>query len=124
MTRHIFTQICIRRHLSRAESHRYFNKLKVGINWTISCIEPNIMTTRHITLSRQQGMITELELMGSGFAAGEQYMLRYRTRGSESTNGFDFGSPDFRSVLWRGFRYRDDQISVLLERQGQWSAEG
>src|SRR5205823_8044428 len=60
-----------------------------------------------------------LPILGSGFAAGEQYMLRYRTRGSDSANGFDFGSPDFRSVLWRGFRYRDDQISVLLERQGR-----
>ena len=69
-------------------------------------------------------MITELELVGSGFAAGEQYMLRYRTSGSDSAVGFDFGSPDFRSLSWIGFRYSDDQISVLLERQGQSSAEG
>jgi hypothetical protein len=85
--------------------------------------QPDTMRTRHITLSKQQGMITELELMDAGFAAGEQYILRYRMPAPDEANVFDLGNPDFRSVLWIGFRYREDQISVLLERQGQSSAE-
>ena len=68
-------------------------------------------------------MITELELMDAGFEAGEQYILRYRMPASAEANVFDLGNPDFRSVLWIGFRYREGQISVLLERQGQSSAE-
>ena len=85
--------------------------------------QPDAMRTRHITLSKQQGMISELELMDEQFAAGEQYILRYRMPAPGEANVFDLGNPDFRSVLWTGFRYRDDQISVLLERQGQSSAE-
>ena len=84
--------------------------------------QPDTMRTRHITLSKQQGMITELEMMDAGFAAGEQYILRYMPA-SDEANVFDLGNPDFRSVLWIGFRYREGQISVLLERQGQSSAE-
>jgi hypothetical protein len=81
-----------------------------------------IMKTRHITVSKQQGMITELELMGAGFAAGERYMLRYHQTESRSTNALDFSVPDLRGAIWTGFRYRDDQISVLLQRQGRSSA--
>ena len=68
-------------------------------------------------------MITELELMDAGFEAAEQYILRYRTPASDRANVFDLGNLDFCSVLWTGFRYRDSQISILLERQGQSSAE-
>jgi len=66
-------------------------------------------------------MITELELMGNGFAAGEKYMLRYHKSAAESQK-FDFGIADLRAVIWTGFRYRDDQVSVLLRRQGGPSA--
>jgi hypothetical protein len=75
------------------------------------------MRNRHITLSKQQGMITELELIGAGFRAGERYLLRYHKPGSDSTNGFDFGLPDLSSVSWSGFRYRNNEISILMERQ-------
>ena len=80
------------------------------------------MRTRHITVSKQQGMITELELMGAGFGAGERYMLRYHKSASDSTDAFDFGVADLRSSSWMGFRYRNDEISVLLQRQGRSSA--
>jgi len=76
-----------------------------------------MMRTRHITLSKQQGMITELELIGTGFAAGERYMLRYHKSASNSTNVFDFGAPCPQSASWTGFLYRNDQVSVLLQRQ-------
>ena len=77
------------------------------------------MKARHITLSKQQGMITELELMGQGFGAGETYMLRYHKSTSDSSNAFDFGVADFRSLSWSGFRYRNEEVSVLVQRQGQ-----
>jgi hypothetical protein len=79
------------------------------------------MKTRHITVSKQQGMITELELMG-GFGAGERYLLRYHQSASDSAIALGLGVADLRSVLWMGFRYRNDEVSVLLERQGQSSA--
>jgi hypothetical protein len=67
-------------------------------------------------------MITELELMGAGFGAGERYMLRFHRSTSDSADAFDFGVADLRSISWMGFRYRTDEISVLLQRQGQSSA--
>jgi len=77
------------------------------------------MRTRHITLSKQQGMITELELMGQGFGAGERYMLRYHKSSSNSENAFDLNVADLGSISWMGFRYRNDEMSVVLERQGR-----
>ncbi len=77
------------------------------------------MTTRHITLSKQQGMVTELELMGEGFGPGQQYMLRYHKTASAST---DVYIPDVRKSLWSGFRYRNNEVSILLLRQGRSSA--
>lgn len=76
------------------------------------------MRTRHITVSKQQGMITELELMGQGFGPGERYMLRYHKSASDSANALDFGVPELRSSSWMGFCYRNDEVSVLLQRQG------
>jgi hypothetical protein len=81
-----------------------------------------MMKTRHITLSRQQGMITELELMGAGFGKGERYMLRYHRPISSTKDALDFGASNVPGAIWTGFRYRDDQISVLLQRQGRSSA--
>ena len=75
------------------------------------------MTTRHITVSAQEGMITELELMGEGFGPGERYMLRYHQTESNSSQIFDVTVPDERST-WSGFRYRNDEVSVLVQRQG------
>ena len=80
------------------------------------------MRTRHITLSKQQGMITELELMGQGFGPGERYMLRYHESVSGVENTFDFTAADLRSSSWMGFRYRNDEISILLRRQERSSA--
>lgn len=78
------------------------------------------MTTRHITVSAQEGMVTELEVMGEGFGPGQRYMLRYhRTAG---TSVFDLSIPDARSASWSGFRYRNNEVSVLLLRQGRSSA--
>jgi hypothetical protein len=65
-------------------------------------------------------MITELELIGSGFAAGEQYVLRQHKPACDSTNVFDFVVPYSASLTWTGFVYRDDEASVLLEiKEGQ-----
>jgi len=66
-------------------------------------------------------MITELELMGQGFGAGERYMLYHRSA-TDSNDAFDLGAADLRSDSWMGFRYRNDEISVLLQRQGRSSA--
>ena len=66
-------------------------------------------------------MVTELELMGQGFGAGERYMLRYHKSASGSNNAFDLDVADLRSISWMGFRYRNDEVSVL-ERQGRSSA--
>src|SRR5690242_11078777 len=74
------------------------------------------MRARHITVSKQQGMITELELMGKGFGPGEPYMLRYHKSATDSANALDFGGEDPRLVLWTGFRYRNDEVSVVLQR--------
>jgi len=63
-------------------------------------------------------MITELELIGSGFDSGERYMLRHLKPASDSTNVFDFGLPYSRSVSWTAFLYRNDQVSVLLGNSG------
>jgi hypothetical protein len=81
-----------------------------------------MMKTRHITLSKQQGMITELELMGAGFGKGERYMLRYHRPIAAPTDAFNFDASNLPEAVWTGFRYRDDQISVLLQRQGRSSA--
>jgi hypothetical protein len=67
-------------------------------------------------------MITELELMGQGFGAGERYMLRYHKSNSDAANALDFGVADLRSVSWMGFCYRNDEVSILLQRQGPSSA--
>ena len=67
-------------------------------------------------------MITELELMGAGFAKGERYMLRYHRPMASTKDAFDFGASNLPGVIWTGFRYRDDQVSVLLQRQGRSSA--
>ncbi|HYR42748.1 MAG TPA: hypothetical protein VER98_06985 [Terriglobia bacterium] len=75
------------------------------------------MRTRHITLSKQQGMITELELISTEFDSAERYMLRYHKPATSSTNVFDFGVSNPRSVSWTGFLYRNNQVSVLLQRQ-------
>jgi hypothetical protein len=62
-------------------------------------------------------MVTELELIGQGFGPGERYMLRCHRTESNSSQIFDVTVPDERST-WSGFRYRNDEVSVLLQRQG------
>jgi hypothetical protein len=74
------------------------------------------MTTRHITLSTQQGMVTELEL--TGFGAGENYVLRCHRTSSASANGLDESIPGVTLWPWSGFRYRNNEISVLMPLEG------
>ena len=66
-------------------------------------------------------MITELELMGKACGAGERYVLRYHK--SEGAEGkiLDMSVPD-SSMSWSGFRYRNNEVSILLLRQGRSSA--
>ena len=77
------------------------------------------MTTRHITLSTQRGMVTELELLGEGFGPSQRYMLRYHKTASASTEAL---IPDGHAALCSGFRYRNNEVSILLLRQGRSSA--
>jgi hypothetical protein len=81
------------------------------------------MTTRHITVSTQQGMVTELELIGQGFGAGERYILRYHKTPSDSSDRLEVSIPDATSSPWYGFRYRNNEMSVLLLRDGGSFAE-
>ena len=68
-------------------------------------------------------MVTELELMGEGFGSGQQYLIRYhKTTAHPSISVFDMTIPDTDTELWTGFRYRNNEISVLLLRQGRSSA--
>jgi hypothetical protein len=78
--------------------------------------------TRHITVSTQEGMVTELELTGQGFGSGQTYMLRYHKTATASASSFEISVPEASSASWSGFRYRNNEVSVLLLRQGRSSA--
>jgi len=80
------------------------------------------MTTRHITVSTQQGMVTELELIGQGFGAGERYILRYHKTPSNLADRLEMSIPDAASASWSGFRYRNHELSVLLLHEGGFIA--
>lgn len=79
------------------------------------------MTTRHITLSANRGMVTELEMIGAAFGPGERYLLRYHQGAAAKRDIFDMSVPD-ASMSWSGFLYRNNQVSILLLRQGRSSA--
>jgi hypothetical protein len=51
--------------------------------------------------------------MGQGFGPGERYLLRYHRSESNSSPIFDVTVPDAGST-WSGFRYRKDEVSVLV----------
>jgi len=63
-------------------------------------------------------MVTELELIGQGFGAGERYILRYHKTPSDPTGRLEMNIPNAASSPWSGFRYRHNEISVLLPREG------
>lgn len=62
-------------------------------------------------------------MMGQGFGPGEQYIVRYHQTTPNSTGGLEMAIPDTRSDAWSGFRYRNNEISLLMVRQGLASAE-
>ena len=68
-------------------------------------------STRHVTLSRERGMITELEVGNAGFAAGGQYLLRYHKSDRPGDTILNISTNDAAS--WIGFRYRDTQWSFI-----------
>jgi len=68
-------------------------------------------STRHVTLSSERGMITELEMGNAGFAAGGQYLLRYHKSDKAREAILDITTNDAAS--WIGFRYRDTQWSFI-----------
>ena len=68
-------------------------------------------STRHVTLSSERGMITELEMDNAGFAAGGQYLLRYHKSDKAGEAILDITTNDASS--WIGFRYRDTQWSFI-----------
>jgi hypothetical protein len=77
---------------------------------------------RHIIVSTQQGMVTELESIGNGFGPGERYILRYHRTTPNSTVRLEMNVPEAPSLAWSGFCYRNNEISMLLLRQGRSSA--
>jgi hypothetical protein len=76
---------------------------------------------RHITLSAQKGMGTELELMGGSFGTGELYKLRYHRAASNTADMLDAAVPGARTI-WSGFRYRNNEVSILLASDARSSA--
>ena len=82
------------------------------------------MMTRHITVSAVKGMVTELEVMGQGFGPTHRYILRYHKSASAPEVALDMSIPDGEDCDgWTGFQYKNNQMSVLLLRQGRSSAE-
>ena len=68
-------------------------------------------TPRHITLSRMQGTITELEVIGAALGPGGQYLIRYH-KGSEAKQAIpDVSVSDAAS--WTGFHYQPGQWSFV-----------
>ena len=68
-------------------------------------------------------MVTELESMGQGFGPGEQYVLRYHQTTQDSSDRLVMIIPDTRSTTWSGFRYRNNELSVLMAHEGPASAK-
>src|SRR6187549_909740 len=68
-------------------------------------------STRHVTLSRGRGMVTELEMGNAGFTAGGQYLLRYHKSDKPGEVILDISTNDAAS--WVGFRYRNTQWSFI-----------
>src|SRR3954466_10588399 len=64
-----------------------FQSFRLTRQWQSPCLSRGAM--RHITVSTQRGMVTELELMGGSLATGERYMVRYHKSGPNSPNPFD-----------------------------------
>ena len=64
---------------------------------------------RHITVSSQEGLVTELEVTGAG--QSEQYILRHHKAAKAAGTTFSVGVPT--AVSWIGFRYRDTQWSIV-----------
>ena len=78
--------------------------------------------TRHITVSAVKGMVTELEVMGQGFGPSHRYILRFHKSGSAAEVALDMSIPEPEECeSWTGFHYKDNQLSVLLLRQGRSS---
>ena len=76
--------------------------------------------TRHITVSAVKGMVTELEVMGQGFGPSHRYILRYHKSASAPEVALDMSIPDAQECeSWTGFHYKDNQLSVLLLREGR-----
>ncbi len=63
-------------------------------------------------------MVTELEIVGASFGPGERYVLRYHRSHDAEHHVLAVGMQD-ASVSWNGFRYRDNEVSILLLRQGR-----
>jgi hypothetical protein len=68
-------------------------------------------TARHITLSNERGMVTELEMNGAASAANGQFTLRYHKTENVAAALLGAGSTDAAS--WTGFRYHDSQWSFV-----------
>lgn len=64
---------------------------------------------RHITVSSQEGLVTELEVTGVG--KDEQYILRYHKPSKIDTM---FDAHVSATAPWIGFRYRDTQWSIVM----------
>ena len=68
--------------------------------------EAFLVSPRHIILSHQGGIVTELELTGEAPGAADIYIIRYHAASHDATKVLDAGS-------WIGFRYRDAHWSFV-----------
>jgi hypothetical protein len=66
---------------------------------------------KHITVSTQKGVVTELEVTGKGIF--QRYVLRYHEN-PLATGNWDMSISGNQPATWSGFRYRNNEVSVLL----------
>ena len=66
---------------------------------------------RHITLSRQAGVTTELEMLGTAIGQYDRYVVRSQKALNAGAEILKLGFPDTKS--WIGFQYREGEWSFL-----------
>jgi hypothetical protein len=71
-------------------------------------------TARHVMLSSQRGMITEVELVGAASGSGGCYVLRYHKTSGDVDMILDVGDPSDQ-MSWIGFRYHDAHWSFVRQ---------
>ena len=81
-------------------------------------IAPSGPASRHVTLSRKRGVITEVERIGGNSDSGDQYILRYQ-KASEGADGILAVDMPLDPMSWMGFRYGDANWSFVKHARPQ-----